>query len=44
MVIVFQQQQQQQQQKKLFFHQIAKKSCVIGEAKAKAKFFTITVN
>ena len=35
MVIVF-------KKKKLFYHQRIKKSCVIGEAKA--KFFATTVN
>ena len=37
MVIVF-------KKKKLFYHQRIQKSCVIGEAKAKAKFFATTVN
>ena len=37
MVIVF-----QQKKKKLFYHQRTKKSCVIGEVKA--KFFATTIN
>ena len=39
MVIVF---QQPKKKKKLFYHQRTKKSCVIGEGKA--KFFSTTLN